>query len=189
MIVKRIWHKFHPIFENLLKVGFETTFPKEAVLNFNPICYEASNLIHNSPNETIKRIYEPAVNVFGLKSGIQVFFNPVLSTESSFRRLVFFRKIQKPYSLMVAARFGEESDFGFDSRNSYGNYDDMYLPLVYDGWFRPVYFKIQKQNNGTKEKPVYLEVCAWDDDQMVVVQAGCVEAKDVPKHLCGGVSW
>lgn len=182
MTEETIWHKFHPIYRNLLKVGLERTFPKGAVLNLDPL-YETSNLIHDSSKETIIRVCEPSIKVIGSNNGkvVQVFFNPTLSVDPLFRRFVFFRKIQK-YSWMAAARFGERLCFGFNAEDSQ---NEQYLPLVYyDGEFRPVYFRIQgRESNGIKKYVVYLEVCAWDEDQMVVVQARRVEVKDVPKHL------
>jgi len=181
---ERDWRKFHPIFGADFKVAFETTFRKEAILNLGPF-YGENGLIHNLPNETVKRIYEPAVQILGsCKDGeaVQVFFEPVLPVESLFRRLVFFRKIypQKPRPWMVAARHGEVSHFGFDSWNSK---DQKYLSLAYPGiseQFIPVYVKIQ---NGKEGSFIYLEVWAWDEDGKVVVQGRRVNEEETPKSL------
>ncbi len=183
---ERIWNKFHPLFGPDLKVGFETTFPKEAVLNLDPL-YEKSGLIHDSAKESVKRVYEPAIKVLEscLDGGAaQVFFEPVLSDGSLFRRLVFARKInhstQKPRPWMVAARHGEVSHFGFDSWNSR---NEKYLSLAYPGineQFIPVYVKIQDGKEGF----IYLEIWAWDEDgEKIVVQGRRVAENRVPKSL------
>jgi len=184
---ERIWNKFHPLFGPDLKVGFETTFRKEVVLDLDPL-YEKNGLIHDPPNETVKRVYEPAVKVLGScldGEAAQVFFEPVLSAESLFRRLVFMRKIkfssQGPKQWMVAARHGEVSHFGFDSWNSK---DQRYLSLAYMGLneeFIPVYVKIQ--DNGGKGGFIYLEVWAWDVESQVLVQARRVDESEAPGLL------
>ncbi len=134
---EKIWNKFHPLFGPDLKVGFETTFPRTAVLDLVPL-YKESGLIHEPPtSETVKRIYEPAIKVVGScldGEAAQVFFEPVSPTESLFRRLVFARKFehsaQKPRRWMIVARHGEVSHFGFDSWNSKSQ---RYLSLAYTG--------------------------------------------------------
>ncbi len=184
----KIWGKFHPLFKSNLKVGFETTFPKEAVvLNLDPL-YEKSGLIYNSAKESVKRVYEPAVQILGSclnGEAAQVFFEPVSLTGSLFRRLVFARKMKyssrKPRLWMVAARYGEVSCFGFDSWNSRS---ERYLSLAYAGMeesFIPVYVKIQ---NG-KEDFIYLEVWAWDEGEgkNVVVQARRISKNETPELL------
>ncbi|MDP2945926.1 MAG: hypothetical protein Q8N61_00525 [bacterium] len=181
---ERIWNKFHPLYGPDLKVGLETTFRKDVVLDLDPL-YGKSGLIHDSAKESVQRVYEPAVKVLGsCKDGkaVQIFFEPVSSASSLFQRLVFTRKFnptQKPRCWTVAARHGEVSHFGFDSWNSK---DQRYLSLAYpgiSGQFIPVYVKIQ---NG-KEGFVYLEVWAWEEDGEVVIQARRVENADVPESL------
>ncbi|MCX6813344.1 MAG: hypothetical protein NTV77_02610 [Candidatus Azambacteria bacterium] len=182
--MERVWNKFHTLFGPDLKVGFETTFTKEVVLNLNML-YWKSGLIHNSPSETVKRVYEPAVKVLGsCKDGeaVQVFFEPVSPVEALFRRLVFFRKAypQKPRPWVVAARHGEVEHFGFDSWNSK---DQKYLSLAYpgvSGEFAPVYVKIQ---DGKEDGFVYLEVWAWSEDGKVVVQGRRVGKSETPESL------
>ncbi len=184
---EKMWGKFHAIFGADLKVGFETTFLKEVILNLNPL-YEKSGLIHTSIKELVKRVrvYEPAIEVRGScvdGEAAQVFFEPVSQTSSLFRRLVFARKVshhtQKPRCWMVAARHGEVSHFGFDSWNSRGQ---RYLSLVYSGTseFVPVYIKIQDGKEGSF---IYLEVWAWNDGGKIVVQGRRVEANEVPELL------
>ncbi len=184
---ERIWNKFHPLFGPNLKVGFETTFRKEVViLSLDPL-YEKSGLVHDSPKESVKRIYEPAIEVRGScvdGDAAQVFFEPVSPTESFFRRLVFARKFkhsaQKPRRWMMAARFGEVVPFGFDSWNSKSQ---RYLALAYPGLneeFVPVYVKIQ---NGKEGSFIYLEVWAWDKDDKVVVQGRRVNEEETPESL------
>ena len=175
----RIWNKFHSLFGPDLKVGFETTFPKEVVLNLDPL-YGKSGLIHDSAKESVQRVYEPAVKVLGScldGDATQVFFESVSPIGLLFRRLVFAKKRR----WMVAARHGEVSHFGFDSWNSK---DQRYLSLAYpgiSGQFIPVYVKIQ---NG-KEDFVYLEVWAWDEEGngRIVVQGRHVGEKEAPKSL------
>lgn len=183
-MARRIWNKFHPLFGPDLKVGFATTFRKKVVLSLNPL-YERSGLIHKPHDESVKRVYEPAIKVLGsCKDGevAQVFFKPVSPVESLFRRLVFFRKIysQKPCPWMVAARYGEVSHFGFDSWNSR---NEKYLSLAYPGinkQFIPVYVKIQDGKEGF----IYLEIWAWDEDgKKIVVQGRRVAENRVPKSL------
>ena len=187
---ERMWNKFHQLFGPDLKVGFETTFPKEVVLNLDPL-YEKSGLIHDSAKESVKRIYEPAVEVLGSRKdgeAVQIFFEPVSLANSLFRRLVFARKIknpaQKPRCWMIAARHGEITHFGFDSWNSK---DQRYLSLAYPGiikQFIPVYVKIQNGKEGEEKKEfVYLEVWAWDEDGKVVVQGRRVNEEETPKSL------
>ncbi len=115
---EKMWGKFHAIFGADLKVGFETTFLKEVILNLNPL-YEKSGLIHTSIKELVKRVrvYEPAIEVRGScvdGEAAQVFFEPVSSDGSLFRRLVFARKIeqskQKPRGWRGGARDGERSE-------------------------------------------------------------------------------
>jgi len=188
-VKERIWNKFHALYGADLKVGFETTFPKEVVLNLDPL-YEKSGLIYNPLNKRTKRIYEPAVKVLGsCLNGwaAQVFFEPVSPTESLFRRLVFARKFehstQKSRCWMVAARHGEVSHFGFDSWNSK---DQKYLSLAYpgvSGEFVPVFVKIQEQNNGRKEGVIYLEIWAWGEKSQVVVQGRRVDKEETPELL------
>ena len=181
---ERIWNKFHALFGPDLKVGFETTFPKEVVLSLDPLYWE-SGLVHNPLSEPIKRVYEPAVKILGdCRNGeaVQVFFEPVLPADSLFRRLVFARKVshhtQKPRHWTVAARHGEFTHFGFDSWNSR---NERYLSLAYTGLseqFVPVYVKIQ-DNEGF----VYLEMWAWDDELQVLVQARRVSESEAPESL------
>lgn len=182
------WNKFHPLFGPDLKVGFETTFPKSASLDLDPL-YEKSGLIHDPPNETTKRVYEPAVKVLGScfdDEAAQVFFEPALLDGALFKRLVFARKIDrhgKPRRWMAAARCGELFHFGFDSWNSR---DERYLSLAYPGLneqFIPVYVKIQDRKEGSF---VYLEVWSWDEGNQVVVQARRVSEdseEEIPKSL------
>ena len=182
---EKIWAKFHPLFGSDLKVGFETTFPKEVILNLNPL-YEKSGFIHDSAKESVKRIYEPAVKVLGScldSNAAQVFFKPASLDDALFRRLVLTRKIDhrsgKPRQWMVVARRGEITHFGFDSWNSK---NQRYLFLAYPGLeesFIPVYVKIQEKGGGT----VYLEVWAWGENGKVVVQGRRVYEKDVPESL------
>jgi hypothetical protein len=184
---EKIWNKFHPLFGPDLKVGFETTFLRGAVLDINPL-YKKNGLIHEPPtSETVKRIYEPAIEVRGScvdGDAAQVFFEPVSLAESLFRRLVFARKFehsaQKPRRWMTAARFGEVVPFGFDSWNSKSQ---RYLALAYPGLneqFVPVYVKIQ---NGKEDSFIYLEVWAWEKDEKVVVQGRRVNEEETPKLL------
>jgi len=194
----KIWQKFHPLFGPDLKVGFETTFPKEAVLNLDPL-YEKSGLIHDSPKESVKRIYEPAIKVFGScldGEAAQVFFEPVSPNGSLFRRLVFARKtdvyIGKPKWWIVAARHGEITTFGFDSWNSK---NEKYLSLAYPGieaggQFIPVYFKARNRMD-EDEGCVYLQMWAFDEGKgrRVIAQARRVRETEVPESLknFGGV--
>jgi len=187
---ERVWQKFHPIFGPDLKVGFETTFPRDKVLDLDPL-YKRGGLIHDPENRPIKRIYEPAVKVLGScvdGDAAQVFFEPVPRAGSLFRRLVFARKIehsaQESRRWMVAARHGEVEHFGFDSWNSR---NEKYLSLAYTGLeksFIPVYVKIQNGKEGEEKKEfVYLEVWAWDEDGKVVVQGRRVNEEETPKSL------
>lgn len=186
---ERIWNKFHTLFGPDLKVGFETTFIKEVVLNLDPL-YEKSGLIHGSAKESVKRVYEPAKVLGSCKDSdaAQVFFEPVSQTGSLFRRLVFFRKIypQKPRPWIVAARHGEVSHFGFDSWNSK---NQRYLSLAYPGVseeFVPVYVKIQDGKEGKGEEIVFMEVWAWNMVGMagtVVVQGRRVNKEETPESL------
>jgi len=179
---ERIWSKFHPLFGPDLKVGFETTFPKEVMLKLDPL-YEKSGLVHESSNEPVRRIYEPAYKILGscLNSNTaQVFFEPVPALDSLFRRLVFARRVKQKPRWMVAARHGELFHFGFDSFNARS---ERYLSLAYTGLseqFIPVYVKIQ---NG-KEGFIFLEIWAWSEKNgKVVVQARKVEKKEAPVSL------
>lgn len=179
---ERVWQKFHPVFGPDLKVGFETTFPKKAVLDLD-LLYEKSGLIHKPPNETTVRVYEPARVKGSCLDGreAQVLFVPVPQKGALFRRLVFARKIEKdqPRRWMVAARHEEVAPFGFDSWNSK---NQRYLALAYpgkDGEFTPTYVKIQNIGGGF----VYLELWAWDDEVQVLFQARRVNEDSVPKHL------
>ncbi len=180
---ERIWHKFYPLFGNDLKVGFETTFRKEAVLNLNPL-YSKSGLVYEKPNESVKRVYEPATKVLGScvdGDAAQVFFKSVSSDGLLFRRLVFTRKLRRHW--MVATRHGEIATFGFDSWNSR---DERYLSLAYpglNGLFVPVYIKIQDGREEKGEEFLYLEVWAWGDEPQVVVQARRVNEKEAPESL------
>ncbi len=182
------YHKFYPIFGHYLKVGFETTFPKEAPLfNLDP-SYGKNGLIHDSPEEKVKRVYEPAFDIVGScehDKVAQVSFKPINSAEAKFRRLIFTRKRKenKPWCWMLAARHGEFDHFGFDSWNSR---DERYLPLAYPGtakYFIPTYFKIQ--HNG---EFVYVEIMAWgvgdeEESGKVVIQGKRVAKNKVPKTL------
>ena len=187
--MEKRWNKFHPLFGPDLKVGLETTFPKGVTLNGVEQFYVKSGLVHDPPNKPIIRIYEPATEVLGsCKDGeaAQVFFEPVPSDGSLFRRLVFSRKVdhdtQRPRCWMVAARHGELFHFGFDSQNSRS---EKYLSLAYTGLekgFIPVYVKIQEK--GGEGGFVYLEVWAWDEESgKVVVQARRVSEQEVPRSL------
>jgi len=183
----RVWNKFHSLFGPDLKVGFETTFPKEGAL-VDPL-YEKSGLVHESSDEPIRRIYEPACEILGScleGEAAQVFFEPVSQAGSLFRRLVFARKMgksQRPRLWMVAARHGEPAHFGFDSWNSR---NERYLSLAFPGLnqeFIPVYFKIQTKGGDF----VYLEVWAWGEnkkggEEQVIVQARRV-TEEVPESL------
>lgn len=186
----KIWNKFHPLFGPDLKVGLETTFPKAASLDLDPL-YEKSGLVHNSPSEQTVRVYEPAVKVLGScldGEAAQIFFEPALLDGVLRRRLVFARKIDssgKPRRRMVAARHNELFDFGFDSWNSRS---ERYLLLAYPGLneqFIPVYVKIQNGKEEKEEESVFLEVWAWDEcGKNVVVQARrVVSEEEVPKSL------
>lgn len=189
---EKIWTKFHALFGSDLKVGFETTFPKSADLNLDPL-YGKSGLVHEPPNETIKRVYEPAVKIFGScldGDAAQVLFEPALSESSLFRRLVFTRKIDhstgKVRRQIVAARRGEIATFGFDSWNSK---NQRYLSLAYPGLskqFIPVYFKVQDGENF-----VYLEMWAFDEGRgrHVTAQARRIRETEAPESLknFGGV--
>ena len=183
--MRRTWNKFHPLFGPDLKVGFETTFPKAASLDLDPL-YEKNGLIHNPLNEPVKRIYEPATEILGsCKDGdaAQVFFEPALLDGALFKRLVLARKIDrhgKPRRWMIVARHDELFHFGFDSWNSK---DQRYLSLACPGMseeFVPVYVKIQ---NGKEGSFVYLEVWSWDEGNQVVVQARRVSEQEVPESL------
>ena len=180
---ERIWQKFHPIFGSDLKVGFETTFPKGAVLELDPL-YKKSGLVHEPPSETIVRIYEPARVTGSCLDGkrAQVLFVPVSQKGSVFRRLVFSRKIGDdghPRRWMTVARHGEIATFGFDSWNSK---DQRYLTLAYpgeDGEFQSVYVKIKDVDGSF----IYLEFGAWDDEVQVLFTAHRVNENAVPKLL------
>jgi len=188
---ERLWQKFHPLFGPDLKVGFETTFPNDVILNLDPL-YEKSGLVYNPPNETTIRVYEPALQILGScldGEAAQVFFEPVSPMGSLFRRLVFTRKVDhptgRPRRWMVAARHGELFNFGFDSWNSG---DQGYLPLAYPGIseeFVPVYIKIQDGKEEEKKGNfVYLEVWAWDEKGCkVVVQGRRVNEEETPESL------
>ncbi len=180
----KVWNKFHQIFGPDLKVGFETTFSKGKEVVLDPL-YGKNGLIHDPPDATVKRVYEPAKVLGSCLDGeaAQVFFEPALLDGALFRRLVFARKIDhrngRPRQWMVIARHGELFHFGFDSWNSR---DERYLSLAYPGLneqFIPVYVKIQEKGGLF----VYLEVWAWDNDDNVVVQARRVSEQDVPKSL------
>ena len=184
------WNKFHPIFEPGLKVGFETTFPGATDLDKHPfLLYKKLGLIHDPPNESVKRVYEPAVKILGScldSNAAQVFFKPASLDGALFRRLVFARKIDhrsgKPRRCMMAARHGELFHFGFDSWNSRS---ERYLYLAYPGLeesFIPVYVKIQDGKEGSF---IYLEVWAWDEGEgkNVVVQARRISEKEAPESL------
>jgi len=188
--MEKIWNKFHPVFGADLKVGFETTFLKGKEVILDPL-YEKSGLVHNSPKESVKRIYEPAKVLGSCKDGkaVQVFFEPVPPLDSLFRRLVFARKIEhfsrKPRRWMITARHGEPTHFGFDSWNSR---NERYLSLVYtglNGQFIPIYVKIRDGKEEKGEEFTYLEVWAWDDDGKVVVQARRVSEKETFYKLQG----
>ena len=182
----KIWSKFHPLFGSDLKVGFEMTFSKGAAAldGLNPL-YEKSGLIHKPLNETVTRVYEPAVEILGSckdSDGAQVLFEPALPDGVLFRRLILTRKIDhhsgKPRRWMVAARYGEATHFGLGSWNSK---DQRYLSLAYPGLnpeFVPVYFKIQMEGGDF----VYLEVWAWGSDK-IVVQGRRVRENEVPESL------
>ena len=184
------WNKFHPIFGPDLKVGFETTFPGATDLDKHPfLLYKKFGLIHDPLNESVKRIYEPAVKILGScldGEAAQVFFEPVSSFGSLFRRLVFTRKVDRstwrPRLQMMAARHGEVIHFGFDSWNSKSQ---KYLSLAYPGIneFMPVYVKIQEK--GGKGWFVNLEVWAWDEGEgkNVVVQARRISENEAPESL------
>lgn len=189
---KKIWDKFHPLFGPDLKVGFETTFPRETAVILDS-WYAQNGLIHNNPKETVKRISEPAVGVWGsCLDGItaQVRFRPISDKGALFRKLVFARKIDNhsraPRRWMVAARHGEVSSFGFDSWNSKSQ---RYLSLAYTGpleQFVPVYFKIRVRNEGKKsveEKFIYLQILAVDDEETVLVQARRIREVETPEQL------
>lgn len=186
----KFWNKFHPLFGADLKVGLETTFRKEVFLDLDPL-YEKSGLVHEQPDEIVKRVYEPAVAVRGScvdGDAAQVFFELALPDGAMFKRLVLVRKIDhhsgKPRRWMIAARHDELLHFGFDSFNSRS---ERYLYLAYPGLeenFIPVYVKIQeKGGKGGNGGFIYLEVWAWDEDDNVVVQARRVSEQDVPKSL------
>ena len=175
---EKAWNKFHALLGSGLKVGFETTFLRAVVLDLNPL-YEERGLIHDRPNETVKRISEPAAKILSCQNddAIQIFFEPVLPANSLYRQLIFTRKTRNHW--MVAARHGEVSHFGFDSWNSKSL---RYLALAYPGLsknFVPVYFKIQMEGGDF----VFLEIWAWDEDSQVVVQGRKVDRKEAPEHL------
>ncbi len=183
------WNKFHPIFGSDLKVGFETTFPGATDLDKHPLpLYKKFGLIHDPPNESVKRVYEPAVKVLGScvdGEAAQVFFEPVSPVGSLFRRLVFTRKVDhftgRPRRWMMIARRGEVTHFGFDSWNSK---NQRYLSLAYpgiNGEFIPVYVKIQEK--GGKGWSVNLEVWAWDEGKNIVVQARRISEKEAPESI------
>ena len=193
-MTEKTWNKFHPVFGPDLKVGFETTFPRNAASDLGPL-YKKSGLIHDPENRPVKRVYEPATKIVGscVDGDIaQVFFEPVSQVGSLFRCLVFARKIeaQGPRRWMVAARHGEIVHFGFDSWNSK---DQRYLALAYpgksaDGQFMPVYFKIQNGKEGGKEKNfVYLEVWCLDDEVQALVVARRIDEKGAPEQLRSAV--
>lgn len=181
---ERIWQKFHPVFGPDLKVGFETTFPKGAALDLDPL-YEKSDLIHKPPNEKTMRVYEPARVFCSCLDGrqAQVLFVPVSQKGALFRRLVFARKIesatQEPRRWMVAARHGEAVHFGFDSWNSK---NQRYLALAYPGpddEFMPTFVKIQNVGG----EFIYLEFWVDDDEMQVLFTARRANEDAVPKHL------
>ena len=180
---ERVWQKFHPIFGPDLKVGFETTFPRGAVLELDSL-YEKSGLIHKPSNETTMRIYEPARVFCSCRDGrmAQVLFVPVSQKGELFRRLVFARKIEKgqPRRWTVFARHGEVAPFGFDSWNSK---NQRYLALAYPGEddeFVPTFVKIQDIDCGGF---VYLELWAYDDEVQILFTARRVNEDAVPEHL------
>lgn len=181
---ERIWNKFHPIFGPDLKVGFETTFPKGAVLDLDPL-YRRSGLVHEPPKEKVVRIYDPARVMGSCCDGgkkAQILFVPVSRKGALFRRLVFARKIgddRRPFVWLTFGRHAEVTPFGFDSWNSR---DQRYLALAYpgaDGEFAPTFVKIQDVNRGF----VYLKLGAYDDEVQVLFSADRVDENIVPKHL------
>lgn len=181
---ERVWNKFHPVFGPDLKVGFETTFPRGAVLDLDPL-YEKNELIHKSLNEPLIRVYEPARVMGSCCDGrmANVLFVPVPQKGALFRRLVFARKIDRvtrqARRWMIVARHGEITTFGFDSWNSK---NQRYLALAYPGEggeFVPTYMKIKDVNGGF----VYLELGAYDDEVQVLFTAIRVEERKVPKLL------
>ncbi|MBI4919855.1 hypothetical protein HY838_01000 [Candidatus Azambacteria bacterium] len=188
--MEKIWNKFHPLFGSDLKVGLEFTYPRDAVLDLNPL-YKKSGLIHKSPKESVARVCEPAIKTVGCcKTGraAKVFFeSPLHDKESLFRRLVFSRKSDsdnKPRLWMVFARHGEACHFGFDSWNSRS---DRYLTLAFPGTglddqFIPAYVKIQA---GKEEEFVYLELWAWSDSSRIVIQGRRVSICEAPQMLIG----
>lgn len=179
---ERVWQKFHPVFGPDLKVGFETTFPRGAVLELDPL-YENSGLIHKPPNETTMRIYEPARVIGSCCDGraVDVLFVPVSQKGSIFRRLMFARKMiyGQARRWMVVARHGEIATFGFDSWNSK---NQRYLSLAYPDQeeFTPTFVKIQNIGIGGF---VYLELWAYDDEVQTLFTARRVNEDAVPEHL------
>lgn len=183
-----IWQKFHPLYEADLKVGLETVFSRSSIVSLEGF-YAAKGMLHQSNNEPIKRLYEPATKIVGscVDNGpaAQVFFT-LKPLRHLYRRLVFSRKLdesQKPRLWMVAARHGEIASFGFDSWNSK---DPRYLALAYpgknpDGQFTPVYFKIQRKEE--EKSFIYLEVWSLDDEAQALVCARRIDEKDAPEHL------
>ena len=187
----RAWNKFHPVFGPDLKVGFETTFPREAEPKDLDPLYRITGLIHDSPSETTVRIYEPA-RVFGsCRDGreAQVLFVPAAQKESLFRRLVFARKIgddRQPRLWMAAARHEEAVPFGFDALNSKS---PRYLVLAYpgteDGEFTPAYVKIRTSDG----QFIYLELWADDDEVQILITARHVNEDEAPEHLLLATPW
>ncbi|MFH1392998.1 MAG: hypothetical protein ABIG73_01265 [Patescibacteria group bacterium] len=181
---KRVWNKFHSIFGPDLKVGFETTFPKGAVLNLDPL-YEKSGLVHKPPKENVVRVYEPARVSGSCCNGgekAQILFAPVSQKGARYRRLVFTRKIGddgQPRRWMTFGRHAEVTPFGFDFWNTK---NQKYLALAYpgpSGEFTPTFVKIGSADGDF----IYLELGAWDDEVQVLFTADRVNEDAVPKHL------
>lgn len=179
---EKVWNKFHPVFGPDLKVGFETTFPRGAILELDPL-YEKSGLVYKPPNEKIVRVYEPAKVMGSCCEGrmVNILFVPVVPQRGTlFRRLMFTRKIEKgqPRRWITMARHEEAAPFGFDSWNSK---NPKYLTLAYPDQeeFVPVYVKIQNIDGNF----VYLELSANDDEAQVLFSASRVNENMVPKHL------
>ena len=190
-MAEKTWSKFHPLFGSDLKVGFETTFPRDAVLGLDSLdsLYARNNLVYDPGSGPIKRIYEPVTKIVGscVDGDVAlVFFEPVSQTGSLFRRLVFARKVeaQGPRYWMVAARHGEVSHFGFDSWNSK---DQRYLALGYgiDEQFIPTFFKVygNEESKEDGKASTYLKVWAFDDGPQIVVTSKKINEKDAPEHL------
>lgn len=188
------WKKFHPLWENTLKVALESNYPTSEDLSFLDSQYKKNGMVHKNFRESVARVYEPATAVVGdyeKNNGCQIVFQPLQSPKILFRRLMFSRKIDNnfrgkiPRYLMAAARHYELFTFGFDgikSRNL------KYLSLAYPGRisedesgsliFTPVFFKIYLET-----QPIYLEVWAWDKDDKTIVQARRVNENENPMSL------